>query len=145
MLPLSILPFFQPHFTIFLHLITVVLTSLGRLRLSDEGALEQVASKYSREGCLMSYGQYIEYPTGLMPQLHEFPAHVGQILHLSIVMPPLLTRAAIATWSEKRQKAPRLKLGLAIQNRRLLKQRPFVVPPGPLGTFEHTSTPSSRP
>ena len=86
MLPLSILPFFQPHFTIFLHLITVVLTSLGRLRLSDEGALEQVASKYSREGCLMSYGQYIEYPTGLMPQLHEFPAHVGQILHLMWVM-----------------------------------------------------------
>ena len=139
------LPISRPLFARFLLLSTVVLTPLGCLRLSDERALEQVASKYSREGCLMSYGQYIEYPTGLMPQLHEFPAHVGAILHLSIVMPPLLTRAAIATWSEKRQKAPRLKLGLAFQNRRSLKQRPFVVPPGPLGTFEPTSTPSSRP
>lgn len=71
------------------------LTPLGRLRLSDERALEQVASKYSREGCLISYGQYIEYPTGLMPELHDFPAHVGAILHLNIAVPPLLKRAAI--------------------------------------------------
>jgi hypothetical protein len=80
------LPFSRPLFARFLLLSTVVLTPLGCLRLSDERALEQVASKYSREGCLMSYGQYIEYPTGLMPESQDFPAQVGAVLHITICL-----------------------------------------------------------